>query len=110
MLYPAPAESSTPAGNGAHVLHLTPADRSTPGGCDTLTGMADLERSPGRRPSRAQRERRAYQLTLATGGLAVVAVVGFVLAIAGVIGFGIPVLAAILAVVAGLILRRSLGV
>ncbi len=71
--------------------------------------MADLERSPGRRPTRRQREQRAYQLTLATGGLAVVAVVGFVLAIAGVIGAGLPILAAVLAVLCGLWLRRTLG-
>ena len=71
--------------------------------------MADLQRSPGRRPSRRQREQRAYQMTLATGGLAVVAVVTAVLAILGVMGWGIPILAAIGAVLAGLWLRRSLG-
>ena len=71
--------------------------------------MADLERRSGRRMSRSQRERRAYQLTLATGGLAVVAAVTFVLAIVGVLGFGIPILAAILAVVCFVLLRRSLG-
>ena len=71
--------------------------------------MADLERRPPSRLSRRQRERRAYQLVLATGGLAVVAVVGFVLAIANVISGTIPVLAAILAVVCGLLLRRTLS-
>ncbi len=71
--------------------------------------MADIERSSGRPPTRRQREQRAYQLTLATGGLAAIAVVGLVLAAVGVIGFGIPILAAILAVVAGLLLRRTLG-
>ncbi len=71
--------------------------------------MADLERSGGRRPTRAQREKRAYQLTLATGALGVVAVVGIVLALVGVIGFGLPILAAILAAVSGLLLRRTLG-
>jgi len=71
--------------------------------------MADLERRSPSRLSRRQRERRAYQLTLATGGLAVVAVVGIVLAIAGVVGGTIPVLAAILAVVCGLLLRRTLS-
>ncbi|HEX7289586.1 MAG TPA: hypothetical protein VF250_00540 [Conexibacter sp.] len=71
--------------------------------------MADLERRSPSRLSRRQRERRAYQLTLATGGLAVIAVVGIVLAIAGVIGGTIPVLAAILAVVCGLLLRRTLS-
>lgn len=71
--------------------------------------MADLERRSPSRLSRRQRERRAYQLTVATGGLAVVAVVGIVLAIAGVVGGTIPVLAAILAVVCGLLLRRTLS-
>jgi hypothetical protein len=71
--------------------------------------MADLERRSPSRLSRRQRERRAYQLTLATGGLTVVAVVGIVLAIAGVVGGTIPVLAAILAVVCGLLLRRTLN-
>ena len=71
--------------------------------------MADLERSSGGRMTRRQREQRAYQLTLATGVLALVAVVGIVLALVGVIGAGLPILAAILAVVSGLLLRRTLG-
>jgi fatty acid desaturase len=71
--------------------------------------MADLERSSGRRMTRRQRERRAYQLTLATGVLAVVAVAGIVLAAIGVVGAGLPILAVILAVVSGLLLRRTLG-
>ena len=71
--------------------------------------MADLERSTGRRMTRRQREQRAYQLTLATGGLAVVAVVGIVLAAIGVIGAGLPILAIVLAVICGLLLRRTLG-
>ncbi|HET6447688.1 MAG TPA: hypothetical protein VFG31_01165 [Conexibacter sp.] len=71
--------------------------------------MADLERRSRSRLSRRQRERRAYQLVLATSGLAVVAVVGIVLAIANVIGGTIPVLAAILAVVCGLLVRRTLS-
>lgn len=74
-----------------------------------MRSMADLEHRSPSRLSRRQRERRAYQLTLATGGLAVIAVVGIVLAIAGVVGGTIPVLAAILAVVCGLLLRRTLS-
>ncbi len=60
--------------------------------------------------TRRQREQRAYQLTIATGALSLVAVVGIVLAAVGVIGFGLPILAVILAVVSGLMLRRTLGV
>ena len=71
--------------------------------------MADIERSGGRRLTRAQREKRAYQLTLATGALAVAAVVGIILAVVGVIEFGLPILLAVLAGVSGLLLRRTLG-
>ncbi len=71
--------------------------------------MSDLQRSPGSPPSRRQREQRAYRLTLATSGFGLVAVVGIVLAIAGVVGGTIPVLALILAVVCGLLLRRTLS-
>jgi hypothetical protein len=71
--------------------------------------MADLQRSTGRRMTRRQREQRAYQLTLATGGLAVATVVGIVLAAIGVIGGGIPVITAVLALVCFLLLRRTLG-
>jgi fatty acid desaturase len=73
--------------------------------------MADLERTGGRRPSsRRRREQRAYRLTLATGGLATVGVVGFVLALVNIVGWGLPILAVILAGVCGLLLRRTLGV
>jgi hypothetical protein len=74
-----------------------------------MRSMADLERRSPSPMSRRRREQRAFQLVLATGGLAVVAVVGIVLAIANVIGGTIPVLAAILAVVCGLLLRRTLS-
>ena len=59
--------------------------------------------------TRRQREQRAYQLTIATGVLGLVAAVGIVLALIGVIGAGIPILAAILAVVSFVLLRRTLG-
>jgi hypothetical protein len=69
--------------------------------------MSDLERRSGSRPSRRQREQRAYNLVLAGGALGVVFVVGTLLAIFGVIGWGIPILAAILAVVCALLFRRT---
>jgi hypothetical protein len=71
--------------------------------------MADIERSGGRGMTRSQREGRAYKLTLATGGLAVAAVAAIVLAAVGVIGWSLPLLAVVLAVVCGLLLRRTLG-
>jgi hypothetical protein len=70
--------------------------------------MSDLERRGGSRLSRPERERRAYQLVLATGAFAVIAVVGVVLAIFGVLGAGIPVIAAVLAAVCLFRLRRTI--
>lgn len=69
--------------------------------------MSELQRAGARLPRKA-REERAYRLVLATGTLSVITVVGFVLAIAGVIGGGIPFLTAALAIVSGLLLRRTL--
>lgn len=71
--------------------------------------MSDLSPRPRSRTSRREREQRAYVLTLATGGLAVIAVVGLLLAIFGVVGLGLPVLAGLLAVVCGVVLRRMFG-
>ena len=70
-------------------------------------GMSDLERRPGSRPTRKQREQRAYRLVLAGGTAGLVAVVGLILAALGVIGFGIPVLAAVVAVLCFVLLRRT---
>jgi len=70
--------------------------------------MSDLE--PRRAPlPRRKREQRAYRLVLATSAFGLIAVLGVVLAVAGVIGGGVPVLAAILAVVAFVLLRRTLS-
>jgi predicted MFS family arabinose efflux permease len=69
--------------------------------------MSDLERRSGSRPSRRQREQRAYNLVLAGGTLALVFAVTAVLAILGVMGWSIPILAAILAVVCALLFRRT---
>lgn len=69
--------------------------------------MSDLERRSGSRPSRRQREQRAYTLVLAGGTLAIVFVVTTLLAILGVMGWSIPILAAILAVVCALLFRRT---
>ncbi|HEY5198689.1 MAG TPA: hypothetical protein VIJ51_16835 [Solirubrobacteraceae bacterium] len=71
--------------------------------------ISNLAKRPGDRPTRRQREQRAYGLVLATSGLSVVAVVGLLLAVVGVVSFGGPVLIAIAAVVCGLVLRRSLA-
>jgi hydrogenase-4 membrane subunit HyfE len=71
--------------------------------------MNDLARSPGGPPSRRAREQRAYRLVLAGGGAAVVAVVGLLLAALDVIGFGIPIIALIVAVVCWLLFRRTVS-
>jgi hypothetical protein len=69
--------------------------------------MSDLERRTGSRPSRRRREQRAYNLVVAGGVLGLVFVVGTLLAIFGVIGWSIPILAAILAVVCAVLFRRA---
>ena len=70
--------------------------------------MTDLSPRPNRSPRRA-REDRAYKLVLAGGAAAVVAVVTFVLAIINVMGFGVPVLAALVAVLCGWLFRRTVA-
>ena len=71
--------------------------------------MSDLARRPKSRTPRRVRRQRAYGLIVATGGLGAVAVVGLLLAVVGVIGFGVPVVAAIAAVACGVALRRLFG-
>ncbi len=71
--------------------------------------MSDLERRTGSRPSRRKREQRAYNLILVGGALGLVFVVGTILAIVGIIGWSIPILAAILAVVCALLFRRTVN-
>jgi uncharacterized membrane protein YgaE (UPF0421/DUF939 family) len=71
--------------------------------------MGDLTRRPSGPPSRRSREQRAYRLVLAGGAAAVVAVVTFVLAAINVMSFAIPVLAVIIAVVCGLLFRRTVS-
>jgi hypothetical protein len=68
--------------------------------------VSSLEPSRGNRPSRAQREKRAYNLVMVGGTAGVVAVIGTVLAIIDVIGGGIPLLAAIVAIVCFVMFRN----
>jgi hypothetical protein len=70
--------------------------------------MSDLEPRSGGHVSRRQREQRAYYLVLASGGLAVAAFVVLVLSIIGITSFGLFVLLAVLAAVAGYLLRRTM--
>ncbi len=68
--------------------------------------MSDLVPGGGRPPSRRERERRAYQLVVVGGTAAVIAVVGFVLALATSFPGSVAVLAAIVAVICALMFRR----
>jgi hypothetical protein len=71
--------------------------------------MSDIERRrTGSRPSRRQREQRAYRLVLATSGFAVLFAAAVVLSILGLLGGGWAILAAVLAVLCGLALRNTL--
>lgn len=70
--------------------------------------MANIERRGNRTP-RAVREQRAYRLVLTGGAAAVVAVVGIVLAVIGLIPGTIPVIAILVAVVCGLLFRRTVS-
>jgi hypothetical protein len=71
--------------------------------------MSDIEPRRSSGISRKQRADRAYNLVLATGGLALLAVALVVLAVLGIVGFGWAVIVAILAALSGLVLRRTLN-
>jgi putative flippase GtrA len=59
--------------------------------------------------SRSAREQRAYRLVVVGGVAAAVAVVGFLLAIIGTIGAGIPLIAAAVAAICGLVFRSTVS-
>ena len=70
--------------------------------------MSDIQKRGSYTPRRA-REQRAYRL-LVTGGVAGgVGVVTLVLAVAGVIGAGIPVIALIVAAICLVLFRQTVG-
>jgi hypothetical protein len=71
--------------------------------------MSDLERRSGSRPSRRQREQRAYNLVMVGSVFGLVAVVTGLLALFTSFGWGIPILAAVLAVVCALLFRRTVN-
>jgi putative flippase GtrA len=69
----------------------------------------DLTPRSGSRMSRRQREDRGFQLVVVGGAAAAITVVTAVLAIAGVLGWGLPFLALIVAVACALLFRRLAG-
>jgi hypothetical protein len=70
--------------------------------------VSNLERRASHTPRRA-RERRAYRLAVTGGGAGLVAVAGLVLAIVGVIGSTLWIVAAIVAAVCALLFRRTVS-
>jgi hypothetical protein len=77
-------------------------------GC-RVGAMSDLNPRRSPPPSRRQREQRAYQLVAVGGVAGTVAVVGAVLAIAGIVGSGVPILALVVAALCGLLFRRTVS-
>jgi hypothetical protein len=70
--------------------------------------MANIEKRGGYTPRRV-RERRAYRLVVTGGVAGTVGVVTAVLAIAGVMGWGIPIIALIIAAVCVAMFRAVVG-
>jgi putative flippase GtrA len=70
--------------------------------------MADLQKRGSYTPRRA-REQRAYRLIVTGGAAGLIGVVTLVLAIAGVMGATIPVIAIIVAVICAVLFRRTVG-
>jgi hypothetical protein len=71
--------------------------------------MGDLAPRSGGPPSRRAREQRAYRLVVTGGVAGTVAVAGALLAIFGVIGWALPVVAAIVAAICLLLFRRTVS-
>ena len=68
--------------------------------------MSSLEPRRGGGMSRRQKEQRGYQLVMIGGGAGLVTVVGGVLAILGVIGWGVPFIALVVAAICFFLFRR----
>ena len=68
--------------------------------------MSDLERRSASRPSRRKREQRAYNLVMVGGVAGLVAVVTGILALLTSFSWSIPIIAAIVAVLCSVLLRR----
>jgi hypothetical protein len=71
--------------------------------------VSDLARSSGGPPSRRSREARAYRLVVTAGVAGVVAVVGIILAAVNVLGWAVPLLAALIAGVSWVMFRRTVS-
>ena len=70
--------------------------------------MADIEKRGNYTPRRV-RERRAYQLVVTGGVAGAVGVVTLVLALVGAIGYTLPVVSIIVAVICAVLFRRMVN-
>ncbi len=70
--------------------------------------MADIQKRGGYTPRRS-REKRAYQLVVASGVTGVVGVGTLILAVVGVIGAGLPIVLIIVSVICALMFRRMVN-
>lgn len=70
---------------------------------------SDLTPRSGGGLSRREREKRAYQLAVGGSVAGVVGIIGVVLAAVGVIGFGPPLVALVLAAVCAVLFRRAVS-
>ncbi len=70
--------------------------------------MSSPARRPGSRPTRRQRQDKAYRLTLATGSFGLAAVVVLVLSLFTSVSFGYFVVLALVTVVLAVMLRGAM--
>jgi hypothetical protein len=71
--------------------------------------MSVPDRRPPNRLNRRQRVDRGYQLVVAGGTAGAVAVVTGILAVVGILGWSLPVIALLVAVACALLFRRTVG-
>jgi hypothetical protein len=74
----------------------------------TIIAVSELDRRGSYTPRRA-REQRAYRLAVVGGVAGLAGVVGLALAVFGVIGAGLPILALVVAAICGLLFRRAVS-
>ena len=72
--------------------------------------MGNISPRPGRSPgSRRKRESRAFALVMVGGGAGLVGTVGLILAIFGVVGAGLPIIALIVAAICFVMFRSAVS-
>jgi hypothetical protein len=71
--------------------------------------MSDLSRRPGNRLSRRDRADRAFQLVVAGMASGAIALVTGVLALVGILGWGLPVITLLIAIACLMLFRRTVG-